>query len=136
MESARYPPPKVLSPTSSVASRDKKKPAPSNNNETSILKPSVEIAEITSAPRGSAEVVKVEKPVDASENTRGSLNGKEAAVSQLNTQAPKEEIPQQVASGEQGNHWLSSHKHKEKKASPFAHYIMYIDVWRLVSSVK
>ncbi|XP_010440013.1 PREDICTED: E3 ubiquitin-protein ligase RBBP6-like isoform X2 [Camelina sativa] len=108
MESARCPPPKVLSPTTSVASGDKMKPAPSNNNETSTLKPSVEIAEITSAPRETTEVVKVEKPDDASENTQGSLNGKEAAVPQLNTQAPKEEIPQQVASGEQG-------KRKKKK---------------------
>ncbi|XP_010449621.1 PREDICTED: uncharacterized protein LOC104731833 isoform X1 [Camelina sativa] len=108
MESQRCPPPKVISPTTSVASGDKMKPAPSNNNETSTLKPSVEIAEITSAPRVTTEVVKVEKPDDASENTQGSLNGKEAAVPQLNTQAPKEEIPQQVASGEQG-------KRKKKK---------------------
>ncbi|KFK32178.1 hypothetical protein AALP_AA6G207800 [Arabis alpina] len=101
VESARCPPPKVPSPTTSAASRGEKNPARSNNNETSTVKPSIEIAEITSAPQASAEIVKVEKPVDASENTRGSLNGKEAAVSQVNTQPPKEEIPQQVASGEQ-----------------------------------
>ncbi|CAA7049334.1 unnamed protein product [Microthlaspi erraticum] len=95
MESARCPPPKALSPTTSAASIGEKKPAPSNNNETSTLKPAVEVAEITSGPMASAEIV---KPVDASENNRGSLNGKEA---QVNTQAPKEEIPQQVASGEQ-----------------------------------
>lgn len=106
MESARCPPPKVLSPTTSAASGSEKKPAPSNNNEISTLKPSIEILEITSTPRASAEIVKVEKPVDASENIQGSSNGKEAAVSQLNAQAPKEEMPQQVASGEQGNHWV------------------------------
>ncbi|CAH2078783.1 unnamed protein product [Thlaspi arvense] len=110
MESARCPPSKVLSPTTSAASGGEKKQAPSNNNnETSTLKPSLEIAEITSAPRESAELVKVEKPVDASDHTRGSLNGKEAAVTQVNTQVIKEEIPQQVASGEQG-------KKKKKKA--------------------
>jgi len=108
MESVRCPPPRALSPTTSAASGGEKKPAPSNNNETSTLKPSIEIAEITSA-WASAEIVKVEKPVDASANIQGSSNGKEAAVSQLNTQPPKEEMPQQVASGEQGNHWLLSH---------------------------
>ncbi|EFH46365.1 hypothetical protein ARALYDRAFT_914980 [Arabidopsis lyrata subsp. lyrata] len=108
MESARCPLPKVLSPTTSAASGSEKKPAPSNNNEISTLKPSIEILEITSTPRASAEIVKVEKPVDASENIQGSSNGKEAAVSQLNAQAPKEEMPQQVASGEQG-------KRKKKK---------------------
>ncbi|EOA15457.1 hypothetical protein CARUB_v10004124mg [Capsella rubella] len=108
VESARCPPPKALSPTTSVSSGDKKIPAPSNNNETSILKPSVEVAEITSTPQVSAEVAKVEKPIDATENTQESLNGKEAAVSELNTQATKEVIPQQVASGEQG-------KRKKKK---------------------
>jgi E3 ubiquitin-protein ligase RBBP6 len=107
MESVRCPPPKALSPTTSAASGGEKKPAPSNNNETSTLKPSIEIAEITSA-WASAEIVKVEKPVDASANIQGSSNGKEAAVSQLNTQPPKEEMPQQVASGEQG-------KRKKKK---------------------
>lgn len=109
MESARCPPPKVLSPTTSAASIGERKPAPSNNNETSTLKPAIETAEITSGPMASAEIVKVDKPVDASENNRGSLNGKEAAVSQ----APKEEIPQQVASGEQGSHWLLSHWHEK-----------------------
>ncbi|ESQ55687.1 hypothetical protein EUTSA_v10024408mg [Eutrema salsugineum] len=109
MESARCPPPKALSPTTSATSRGERKPAPSNNNETSTLKPSIEIAETTSAPRASAEIVTVEKPVDASENTRGSLNGNEAAVSLVNTQATKEEIQQQVASGEQG---------KKKKKKP------------------
>ncbi|AEE83885.1 DWNN domain, a CCHC-type zinc finger [Arabidopsis thaliana] len=108
MESVRCPPPKALSPTTSAASGGEKKPAPSNNNETSTLKPSIEIAEITSA-WASAEIVKVEKPVDASANIQGSSNGKEAAVSQLNTQPPKEEMPQQVASGEQAG------KRKKKK---------------------
>ncbi|VVB12748.1 unnamed protein product [Arabis nemorensis] len=108
MEPARVPPPKVPSPSTSVASRVEKTPAPSNNNETSTVKPSIEIAEITSAPQASAEIVKVEKPVDAFENTQGTLNGKEEAVTQVNTQTPKEEILQQVASGEQG-------KRKKKK---------------------
>lgn len=109
MESARVPPPKVSSPSTSVASRGEKNPAPSNNNETSTVKPSIEIAEITTAPQASAEIVKVEKPADASENTQGSLNGKEA--SQVNTQAPKDEIQQQVAAGEQGNHCPFSKSH-------------------------
>lgn len=103
MESARCLPPKVLSPTTSAASKGEKKPAPSNNIETSPLKPPVEVAEITSAPKVSEEIVKADKPVDASE----SLNGKEAVVSQVNTQAPKEETQQQAVPGDQGSNWLS-----------------------------
>ncbi|CAN6923033.1 unnamed protein product, partial [Brassica oleracea] len=106
MESARCLPPKVLSPTTSAASKGEKKPAPSNNIETSPLKPPVEVAEITSAPKVSEEIVKADKPVDASE----SLNGKEAVVSQVNTQAPKEETQQQAVPGDQGR--------KKKKKKP------------------
>ncbi|CAN8231667.1 unnamed protein product [Cochlearia groenlandica] len=111
MESARCPPPKVQSPTTSAASRGEKKPVPSNNNTSTILKPLIEIAEITSAPRESesAGIVKVEEPVNASETTQGSLNGKEAGVEQVNTQTPNEVTPQQVAPVEQG-------KKKKKKA--------------------
>ncbi|KAJ4912500.1 CCHC-type zinc finger protein [Raphanus sativus] len=101
MESARCLPPKVLSPTTSAASKGEKRPAPSHNIETLPLKPPVEVAEITSAPKVAEEIVKVDKPVDASE----SLNGKEAVVSQVNTQAPKEETQQQVASGDQDMQW-------------------------------
>lgn len=101
LESARCPPPKALSPTTSVASKGEKKPVPSNNNDASTLKPPMEIAEITSAPRASAEV-NVEKHADACESTQGSVIVKEATVSKLNTQAPKEEVQQQVAAGEPG----------------------------------
>lgn len=111
MESARCPPPKVPSPTTSAASKGEKRPAPSNNIETSTPKPSVEVAEITSAPKVSEEIVKVDKPVDASE----SLNGKEAVVSQVNTQAPKEETQQQAVPGDQGSNWLSFIYDKEEK---------------------
>ncbi|CAH2046055.1 unnamed protein product [Thlaspi arvense] len=102
LESARCPPPKALSPTTSVASKGEKKPAHSNNNNNaSTVKLPTEAAEITSAPRASAED-KVEKPVDACESTQGSVSVKEATVSKLNTQAaPKEEVQQQqVAAGE------------------------------------
>ncbi|XP_010494972.1 PREDICTED: uncharacterized protein LOC104772027 isoform X1 [Camelina sativa] len=108
LESARCPPPKALSPTTSVASKGEKKPVLSNNNDASTIKPPMEVAEITSAPRASAEV-NVEKPVDACESTQGSVIVKEATVSKLNTQAPKEEVQQQVAAGEPG-------KKKKKKA--------------------
>ncbi|ESQ39888.1 hypothetical protein EUTSA_v10000768mg [Eutrema salsugineum] len=108
LESARFPPPKVLSPTTSVASKGEKKPAHSNNNGTSTVKLPMEAAEITSVPRASAED-KVEKPVDACESTQGSLTVKEATGSKVNMQAPKEEAQQQVAAGEPG---------KKKKKKP------------------
>ncbi|CAE6214034.1 unnamed protein product [Arabidopsis arenosa] len=108
LESARCPPPKALSPTTSVASKGEKKPVLSNNNDASTLKPPMDVAEITSAPRASAEV-NVGKPVDACESTQGSVIVKEATVSKLNTQAPKEEVQQQVAAGEPG---------KKKKKKP------------------
>lgn len=101
LESARCPPPKVLSPTTSAASKGEKTLALCYNNEASTVKPPIENAEITSAPRASAEV-KVEKPVDACESTQGSVTVKEATVSKLNTQVPKEEVQQQVPAGEQG----------------------------------
>lgn len=100
MESARCPPSKVLSPTTSAASKGDNILAICHN-DASTVKPPMETAEITSAPRASAEV-KVEKPVDACESTQGSVAAKEATVSKLNTQAPKEEGQQQVAAGEQG----------------------------------
>lgn len=103
MESARcLPPPKGRSPATSAASKGEKKPAHSNNNDAPTVKLPTEIADITSAPRASAED-KVEKPVDACETTQGSVAVKEATtVSKMNTQAPKEEVQQQVAAGEPG----------------------------------
>lgn len=100
LESARcLPPPKGRSP---AASKGEKKPGHSNNNDAPTVKLPTEIAEITSAPRASAED-KTEKPVDACESTQGPGAVKEATVSKMNTQAPpKEEVQQQVAAGEPG----------------------------------
>ncbi|CAF1736299.1 BnaC09g20200D [Brassica napus] len=101
LESARcLPPPKGRSPATSAASKGEKKPGHSNNNDAPTVKLPTEIAEITSAPRASAED-KTEKPVDACESTQGPAAVKEATVSKMNTQAPpKEEVQQQVAAGE------------------------------------
>lgn len=101
MESARCPPPKVRSPDTSAAAKGEQNPAPSNINEASTVKQVTETAEITSAPQAPVASVKAEKPADACEATYGSITVK-AVASQGNTQAPKEEVQQQVASGEQG----------------------------------
>ncbi|XP_010518720.1 PREDICTED: E3 ubiquitin-protein ligase RBBP6 [Tarenaya hassleriana] len=111
MESARCPPPKVLSLNTSAASKGELNPAPSNINEASTMKPATETTEITSAPQPPVERVKSEKLTDACETTQGSITVKEAVASQANTQAPKEEVQQQVASGEQG-------RKKKKKTRP------------------
>ncbi|KAF3505047.1 hypothetical protein F2Q69_00041822, partial [Brassica cretica] len=101
LESARcLPPPKGRSPATSAASKGEKKPGHSNKNDAPTVKLPTEIAEITSAPRASAED-KTEKPVDACESTQGPAAVKEATISKMNTQAPpKEEVQKQVAAGE------------------------------------
>ncbi|KAL1214001.1 E3 ubiquitin ligase PQT3-like [Cardamine amara subsp. amara] len=108
LESARCPPPKVPSPTTSVASKGDKKSVVSNNNDASTLKPPMETAEIISPPQPSGEV-NVDKPLDACESTQGSVTVKESTISKLNLQANKEDMPQPVAAGEPG---------KKKKKKP------------------
>ncbi|XP_021897730.1 E3 ubiquitin ligase PQT3-like isoform X3 [Carica papaya] len=110
MESARCPPPRFPSPTTSAASRGEHQKAASAVQETLAVKEVVEEGQAVSGLKSAIEKVQTAKTViDASEATHESSSMKEAA---LHGSAPvvEEEVQQKLVSGELGK------KKKKKKA--------------------
>ncbi|XP_021901719.1 E3 ubiquitin ligase PQT3-like [Carica papaya] len=109
MESARCPPPRNPSPTTSAASKGEKQRPNTAIPETSNLQEVVEEGKAVSALQCTTEKVQTAKTVDASEATHESMSVKEAA-SQGSAPVVEEEVQQKLGACEPGK------KKKKKKA--------------------
>ncbi|XP_039016661.1 E3 ubiquitin ligase PQT3-like isoform X2 [Hibiscus syriacus] len=107
MESTRCPHPKILSPTTSAASKGEQKPV-SAKEECPVVNEKAYEVKAAIPPQQALEKVKVVKPADASEATLESMSVKESA-SQGSALLAEEEVQQKAASGEAGK------KKKKKK---------------------
>jgi E3 ubiquitin-protein ligase RBBP6 len=103
MESARCPPPKVPSPTRSVASKgEQHKLSPGNAESPNLNKEITEEEKPVIASQQVPEKVRTAKAVDVSEATHESISVKEPA-SQGSAPLAEEEVQQKLAPGEAGN---------------------------------
>lgn len=102
MESARCPPPRNPSPTTSAASKGEKQRPNTAIPETSNLQEVVEEGKAVSALQCTTEKVQTAKTVDASEATHESMSVKEAA-SQGSAPVVEEEVQQKLGACEPGN---------------------------------
>jgi E3 ubiquitin-protein ligase RBBP6 len=100
MESARYPQPKIPSPTSSAVSKGELKISPVNEGAANIQDTADEIKAV-SAPQQASEHVKIPR-ADVSEATRESMSVKEP-VSQGSAPVVEEEVQQKLVPTEAGN---------------------------------
>lgn len=101
MESARCPPPKIPSPTSSAASKGELKILPINEG-TSYIQDTADERKAVSAQQQTSEQVKFPRPADVSEATHESMSVKEPA-SQGSAQVIEEEVQQKLVPTEAGN---------------------------------
>ncbi|KAK2446817.1 DWNN domain, a CCHC-type zinc finger [Trifolium repens] len=107
MESARYPQPKIPSPTSSAVSKGELKISPINEGAANIQDTTDEIKAV-SAPQQAPEHIKIPRAGDVSEATHESMSVKEP-VSQGNAPVIEEEVQQKLVPTEAGK------KKKKKK---------------------
>ncbi|XP_045792306.1 E3 ubiquitin ligase PQT3-like isoform X1 [Trifolium pratense] len=107
MESARYPQPKIPSPTSSAVSKGELKILPVNEGAANIQDTADEI-KVVSAPQQAPEHVNIPRAGDVSEATHESMSVKEP-VSQGNAPVVEEEVQQKLVPTEAGK------KKKKKK---------------------
>jgi E3 ubiquitin-protein ligase RBBP6 len=101
MESARYPQPKIPSPTSSAVSKGELKISPINEGAANIQDTADEIKAV-SAPQQAPEHIKIPRAGDVSEATHESMSVKEP-VSQGNAPVIEEEVQQKLVPTEAGN---------------------------------
>jgi E3 ubiquitin-protein ligase RBBP6 len=103
MESARCPPPKVPSPTRSVASKgEQHKLSPGNAESPNLNKEITEEEKPVFASQQVPEKVRTAKAADVSEATHESMSVKEPA-SQGSAPLPEEEVQQKLVPIEAGN---------------------------------
>lgn len=102
MESARCPPPKIPSPTSSAASKGELKILPINEG-TSNIQDTADERKVVPAQQQTSEQLKFPRPADVSEATHESMSVKEPAASQGTAQVIEEEVQQKLVPTEAGN---------------------------------